>query len=172
MIFPFFSRRKREKAIEPLYGAMMAAALDPVLYARHGVPDTFEGRFEAVTLVAALVLRRLKALPPPAADVAQDLVDRTFDGLDSAMRAVGISDVGVPKRMKKFAQGFYGRLDAYTLALETSDAALGEALSRNTLDGNAASDDFVAHVRMLERDLDRQSLKELVGGELGQGRTG
>lgn len=166
MIFSFLKRRKRSQAIEPLYGAMMAAALDPQLYARHGVPDTFEGRFEAVTLQAGLVLRRLKDLPAPAGEVAQDLVDRTFDGLDAAMREVGISDVGVPKRMKKFAQGFYGRLEAYSTALGEGDDALATALARNLLDGKMAPPDLVAEVRQRVARLEDASLEDLVAGRL------
>lgn len=168
MIFSFLRRRKRGEAIEPLYGAMMAAALKPELYAALGVPDTFEGRFESVTLHAGLVLRRLKALPPPADDMAQDFVDRTFDGLESAMREIGISDVAVPKRMKKFAQGFYGRIEAYTAALApgASSEALGEALSRNLLDGAAAGEGLLAHVRCVAEGLERAGLDHLVRGQL------
>lgn len=172
MIFSFFKRRNRNAAIDPLYGAMMAAALDPVLYARLGVPDTFEGRFEAVTLVSGMVLRRLKGLPPPADAVAQDLVDRTFDGFDSAMREVGISDVGVPKRMKKFAKGYYGRLEAYIPAFAGDDAALSEALSKNLLEGRAATPELVSHVRALEATLAAVTLDDLIAGRLAPQSTG
>lgn len=48
------------------------------------------------------------------------------------MRELGIGDQGVPKRMKKFAGMFYGRLEAYAAALDASDAtALAAALARN-----------------------------------------
>ena len=173
MIFSFsrilsLFRRRAADEIEPLYGAMMAVALDPVLFRRFSVPDTFEGRFEAVTLTTCLILRRLKALPPPAADVAQDLVDRTFDGLESEMRAIGISDNGLPRRMKKFAQGFYGRLDAYTAALAPGAGAeaLGQALGRNLLEGAEVSPELAAHVRTLATTFDALSLDDLVAGRL------
>ena len=167
MIFSFLKRRRAD-AIEPLYGAVMAAALNPVLFQRFGVPDTFEGRFEAVTLHAGLVLRRLGALPPPADDLAQDLVDRIFDGFDSAMRSIGISDNGLPRRMKKFAQGFYGRLDAYTAALAPGAGAeaLGQALGRNLLEGAEVSPELAAHVRTLATTFDALSLDDLVAGRL------
>lgn len=166
-------RRRAVDEIEPLYGAMMAAALNPMLFQRFGVPDTFEGRFETVTLTTCLILRRLKVLPPPAADVAQDLVDRTFDGLESAMRSIGISDNGLPRRMKKFAQGFYGRLDAYTAALAPgADAdALSHALGRNLLEGAEVSPDLAAHVRTLATTFDALSLDDLIAGRLTKAPT-
>jgi len=165
MILSFFKKRQRGQGIAPLYGAIMAKALNPLLYSSHGLPDTFEGRFESVTLHTALVLRRLKALPPPAADLAQELVDRVFDGLESAMREVGIGDMGIPKRMKSFAKGFYGRLGAYTAALDAGDAqALAQALSRNVLEGAPATPGFVDYVIEFSKQLDQCS-----GVEIGRG---
>lgn len=167
MILSFFSKRKRQQEIKPLYGAIMAKALNPFLYLHYGVPDTFEGRFEAVTLHTALVLRRLRALPPPAADMAQDLVDRVFDGLESAMREIGIGDMGVPKRMKSFAKGFYGRLAAYTEALDGGDAGtLADALGRNILEGAEASTAFVAYVSDFANELNGLSAGDLARGNL------
>jgi len=168
MIASLFGRRRRAQAIEPLYGAIMARALDYDLYRHHGVPDTFEGRFEAVTLVAGLVLRRLAQLPPPAADAAQDLVDRTFDGVDSAMREVGISDVGVPKRMKKFTSAFYGRLAAYGAALapDAPAGALKAALEKNLLEGAPAGAALVAAVAGFSVALAALPLDRIVAGHL------
>lgn len=168
MIFSLLKRRKREQGIEPLYGAMMARALDPQLFTPGNVPDTFEGRFESVTLHAALVLRRLAVLPAPASDMAQELVDRIFDGVDSAMREVGISDVGVPKRIKNFAKGFYGRLNAYREALAEGAApeALAEALSRNVLEGQPATAELQEYVRTTAHLLAGAGLETFMRGEV------
>ncbi len=85
----------------------------PALYLALGVPDTVEGRFEALCLHVVLVLRHLRRLPAPAADIAQDLVNSVFAQLDSSLRELGVGDMGVSKRMKKLAQAFYGRAAAY-----------------------------------------------------------
>jgi cytochrome b pre-mRNA-processing protein 3 len=54
------------------------------------------------------------------------------------MRELGIGDNGVPKRMKKLAGMFYGRLDSYARALESGDIdALEAALRRNIHPENA-----------------------------------
>lgn len=172
MIFSLLKRRKRQQGIEPLYGAMMARALDPQLFAPGNVPDTFEGRFESVTLHAALILRRLAGLPAPAAEMAQELVDRIFDGVDSAMREVGISDVGVPKRIKHFAKGFYGRLSAYTEALAEDAApdALADAIARNVLEGQAATPELCAYVRQTAGLLAAADLQTFLRGEVPAAR--
>lgn len=164
MIFSFFRQKKRDQAIEPLYGAIMAAALNPRIYTHFSVPDTFEGRFEAASLHFSLALRKLRQFPPPAGDVAQDLVDHFFDGLDSAMRQSGISDNALPKRIKKFAQGFYGRLESYNRALEPDapPSQLAEVLERNLLEGGAAKGELVLYVRTLADHLDADNLKDLI----------
>ena len=67
-----------------------------------------------------------------SAEIAQLLIDEFFLDVDHSLRELGISDTGVPKRMKKLAKMFYGRTEAYEDALERDDhAALAAALSRN-----------------------------------------
>ena len=115
------------------------------------MPDTPEGRFECLTLHLVLVLRQLRRLPPPAADVAQDLVDAFFRQLDASLREMGVGDMGVPKRMKKLAQAYFSRAAFYDRALDSGDrgrlaAALAEhfgsgaplrGLARYALDSEA-----------------------------------
>ena len=38
--------------------------------------------------------------------------------MDNSLRELGFGDLGVPKRMKKMAEAFYGRAAAYREALE------------------------------------------------------
>jgi cytochrome b pre-mRNA-processing protein 3 len=133
MILGLFRKDPRAPLVDGLHRRVAEAARAPVLYARLGVPDTVEGRFEALALHLVLVLRRLRRLPPPAKEVAQDLVDAFFRHLDATLREIGIGDMGVPKRMKKLAQAFYGRAAAYDGALDSTDparvaAALAEPL--------------------------------------------
>ncbi|MGY2050932.1 ubiquinol-cytochrome C chaperone family protein [Methylobacterium sp. JK268] len=126
----------RRRAIEALHIRINAAARVPALYLDLGVPDTVEGRFEILCLHVILTLRGLRGLPAPAADIAQDLVDSVFAQLDASLRELGVGDLGVAKRMKKLAQAFYGRAQAYDDALDARDeAALAASLARNVLGG-------------------------------------
>lgn len=160
MIFGLFGKRsKRLAPVNALLDRVTAASRQPALYLEGGIPDTFEGRFESLTLHVFLVLRRLRELPAPAADLAQEFVDAAFAYLEYGFRQGGISDIAVPKRMKKIGQMFYGRIQAYESALASSDPAeLIEALRRNTGCGEGAAA-LAAYVRqatqaLAGRDLD------------------
>jgi len=132
MIFAMFRRSGNERVIDRLHGDIVAAVRQPSLYADYGVEDTFEGRFELLTLCATLLVRRLALLPSPAPEAAQELTDRVFSELDAAMREMGVGDLAVPKRIKKLADAFLGRRNAYDLALGAdSQDQLSAALARN-----------------------------------------
>jgi cytochrome b pre-mRNA-processing protein 3 len=126
-----FGSRANQEIVERLHDTVMQAARHPLIYTKGGVPDTLEGRFDCVTLHMVLVLRRLKALPPPASDLASDLVDRLFAGFDQALREIGVGDVTIPKRMKTMASAFAGRAKAYEQAFLNGDTDLFEVLARN-----------------------------------------
>jgi cytochrome b pre-mRNA-processing protein 3 len=118
MIFGLFRKGDEQKAVERLYGELVAASRRPMLYTAMQVPDSLEGRFEALTLHVALVQRRLKQIGASAAEVGQLLTERFFSDLDSAMREIGVGDLGVPRKMKALAGAYFGRLAAYDAMLE------------------------------------------------------
>lgn len=126
-----FGARANQDIVERVYGAVMQAARQPLLFTQGGVPDTLEGRFDCLTLHVVLVLRRLKALPPPAQDLAGDLVDRLFAGFDQALREMGVGDVTIPKRMKTMAAAFAGRAKAYEQGFLDGEAEFSAVLARN-----------------------------------------
>jgi cytochrome b pre-mRNA-processing protein 3 len=133
MIFAQWRARRASKAlIEQILGEIVAAARRPTLYEALGAPDRIDGRFELLTLHAGLVLRRLAALGGVANGVAQDLVDSLFAHFDDTLREMGLSDIGVAKRLKTMGSAFYGRNAAYATALDDSSPAdLATALARN-----------------------------------------
>ena len=156
----------RRRAVEGLHRALNEAARRPGLYLALGVPDTVEGRFEALCLHAYLVLRRLNRLPAPAADVAQDLVNSVFAQLDASLRELGVGDLGVGKRMKKLGAAFYGRAAGYDAALDGGDAAaLPAVLARNVLGGAPDSEavGLAAYVRAADAALGAADLDALLG---------
>ncbi|MCZ8374883.1 MAG: ubiquinol-cytochrome C chaperone family protein [Beijerinckiaceae bacterium] len=163
---PFFT--PRESPIAALYGDIVAASRAPEAFRHFGVVDDFEGRFERLVIVATLVLRRLRALGGEAEPLAQALVDRLFEDLDDGLRRAGVSDLAVGKRVKKLAQGFYGRAEAYTAALEAGEGALREVLSRNLMSGRIAPADIhaglLAEIEAWRRRLDAADLRTLLAG--------
>lgn len=170
MILRFFREDPRRRQVDRLHERVAAASRRPGLYTGLGVPDTVEGRFEALALHLILVVRRLSGLPPPADDVAQELVDSTFRHLDVSLREMGVGDLTVPKRIKKLAAAFYGRVQAYGAALDGGDrAALLDALGRNVTGegpatgGGAAVRGLADYVVEAEHQLASQDLDTLLG---------
>lgn len=133
MIFGLFRNRRHNQAIvKRQYDALTVVSRHPVFFLEYGLPDTVMGRFEMLSVVMILFFRRTSTAATSGQELAQEIVDALFQDLDHSIRELGIGDVGVPKRMKKFAGMFYGRLESYAKALEAKDAdQLAEALSRN-----------------------------------------
>ena len=142
MIFRLFRRSDNRAVIEGLYAAVVSASRQPVLFTSLGMSDTFEGRFDCLTLHAALVLRRLNVLEVPGPEMAQDLIDAVFRHFDRTLREMGVGDTTVPKRMKKLAEAFLGRSSAYDEALRSGEGAVAAALKRNifSAEGEMATD--------------------------------
>lgn len=133
MMFGLFRTRKHNQAIvHRQYEALTAASREPVFFLDFSVPDTVMGRFELLSVVMILFFRRTANAPLSGQQLAQEIVDAFFQDLDHSIRELGIGDVGVPKRMKKFAGMFYGRLESYAAAMDGNDVeALARALARN-----------------------------------------
>ena len=168
MVF-FFGRKRalaKKQLVERLYAEIVAAVRQPELYTEYGVADTFEGRFELLTLHAGLVLKRLSDAEAPGPVLAQDLVDAIFHHLDSGLREAGVGDLAVPKRMKTLAEAFLGRSAAYDDALRKGEQALAAALLRNMLDGDGAAGPLARYGLAVHRRLNDASLDDLLGQPL------
>ena len=138
MHFRLFRRDPQAATIAALYGAIVAQARNPAFYLAYEVPDTPEGRFEVLVLHLALLCVRLRREGEAAQSLSQGVFDMFCRDMDHNLREMGISDVRVPKTMRKLAEAFYGRLDAYDRALAVDgDEALVAALERNVLGGAA-----------------------------------
>jgi cytochrome b pre-mRNA-processing protein 3 len=164
MVFRLFRRSANHDLIDRLRGEIVAAARDPALYADYGIEDDLEGRFETLTLHAALVLRRLNRMPSPGPEIAQDLTDSLFRFLDGAVRETGVGDSGLRKRMRSIAEAFLGRAAAYDKALNSGRKEIAAALARNVYDGRGDPDRLARYVEVAGRSLDNASLEALMAG--------
>jgi cytochrome b pre-mRNA-processing protein 3 len=182
MILSVF-RRRHERNIATLYGAIVAQARSTTFYSSYGVPDTVEGRFEVIVLHLVLVLRRLGQDVVPKQQSATDLNgpgrglghvagQQLFDlfcgDLDDNLREMGVGDMAVPRRMRHFGEAFYGRQAAYCAALaDPSEKALEKALARNIFGLAAADGRAVAlarYARAAANRLSAQAGDTLVAG--------
>ncbi|HVY20226.1 MAG TPA: ubiquinol-cytochrome C chaperone family protein [Bauldia sp.] len=156
MLGRLFRRDSAAGAIaSALYGAIVAQARAPALYTDFGVPDTVTGRFEMVTLHVILMLDRLEREGEAGRPLGQAVFDLYVKDMDRSLRELGIGDLGVPKRMKKMAEAFYGRHDAYRQALAAGDRQrMAEAVARNVYpDGNRNAAAALADYSLASRHL-------------------
>jgi cytochrome b pre-mRNA-processing protein 3 len=126
-----FRRNRHRAQAHATYASIVERARAPAFFLRFEVPDTLDGRFEMIALHMFLVLNRLKAEHEATSEFAQALFDAMFADLDRGLREMGASDIGVGRRVKEMATGFYGRLRAYDEGLSGEDAVLRDALRRN-----------------------------------------
>jgi cytochrome b pre-mRNA-processing protein 3 len=161
-------RRHPDAAVLALYAAMVKAARAPVFFAAWQVPDTLDGRFEMIAVIAFLVLQRLKPAPE-AAGFAQALHDTMFADFDRNLREMGASDLGVGRQVKTMAKSFYGRIRAYERGLagaENLDEALRRNLFGTTTPQPAQIVAAAAYLRRAAAALETVPVTTLMAGEL------
>jgi cytochrome b pre-mRNA-processing protein 3 len=148
-IWPFRPSRAEEDA-DRLLDAVMAASRRPAWFGEGRTPDTMEGRFEAMAVNAGLALIRVQA-EPGAEPLAQSFTDKLFRHFDAGLREAGVGDTTVPKKMRGLASSFYGRLQAYGMAIKAGDSSLAEALVRNVGASEAFAQRLADHLRETAR---------------------
>jgi cytochrome b pre-mRNA-processing protein 3 len=166
MMFRLFRRSANRELIDRLSGEIVAASRHSALYADYGIEDSLEGRFEALALHAALVLRRLNQMAPPAPEIAQELTDALFRSFDAALREAGIGDISVPRHMKALARAFLGRAGAYDRALRGAAPELEAALLRNVYEGRGNPARLARFVKAANDALAGAPLDALIGGKI------
>ncbi len=163
----FFTPSPLKHEAHALYLAAVEQARQPFLYTGYHVPDTFDGRFDAIVLHVFLLMKRLKNEPDARNhSLAQLLSETFFSDMDRSMREMGVGDTGVGKRIKKMASAFLGRINAYEAA--NNEDLLAEALARNLYRGaegsgeNAKRLSQYAHACM--KALAQQPVAEIASG--------
>ncbi len=156
-MFSRFLQRSRQSddIATALYGAIVAQARNPALYADRAVPDTVEGRFEMVVLHMALVLRHLRTDEAEKA-IGQRIFDLFCGDMDHSLREMGVGDLSVGKRMREMAEAFYGRAGVYDTGLTGGDpaaivATMARAVYNGAADGQPAA--LAAYAMAADRGL-------------------
>jgi cytochrome b pre-mRNA-processing protein 3 len=158
--------RKQTAAFE-LYTAMVTQSRQPDFYAKLGVPDTIEGRFDLILVHAFILFRRLKA-DDGDRDLAQRIFDVMFADLDQNMREMGIGDVGILKRIRKMSESYHGRIVAYEEGVQSGAAELAAALDRNLFADRKVSNEqlmaMVGYIHDALTSLENQTILQMQNG--------
>lgn len=138
LINPSYRRAKRRA--RRVFEGVMAQTRRPDFYTQFAIPDDFDGRFEVLSLHSALFLKalqvralqlRAQSAPTPQtgasardySKMSQAYFDVMFENLDYALREMGVGDLGVPRRIKKYMMAFHGRAKAYEAGLGGANSA-------------------------------------------------
>ncbi len=167
------------EAGESLFAAASDQSRAPAFYEAMGVPDTVEGRFEMTALHVWLILRKLKGGDRAARNVAQKLFDVMFASFDDALRELGVGDLIVGKKIRKMAESFYGRVQAYDAAIENAaggdnEMTLAAALARNVYESSdpEIAARLVDYVRAAAQAIDNQPQVNVVRGVVSFSEVG
>lgn len=150
--------------VRPLWHRVVELARDKAWYRDHGIADTVSGRFDAITLVLALVLLRMEREPELITPSVR-LTELFVDDMDGQLRQSGVGDLVVGKHMGKLMSVLGGRLGSIREALPQGEHALTQVLARNTTlrDGADAGGIARAALALAER-LDALSADDIAAG--------
>lgn len=169
-IFNFSGSKAINETARKIYLSLVEQARQPAFYRSFGVPDTPDGRFDMIVLHAFLLFRRFKRDHKQTETLGQAVFDLMFSDMDQNLREMGVGDLGVGKRIKGMAKGFYGRVDAYEKGLDDTNETLEKALKRNLFRKTSPSTTQVSAVRAYMQSqaarLDSIDTESLLAGDL------
>lgn len=171
MLRRLFLPSDESNAARRLYVKTVEQARNQVFYENLKVPDTVTGRFDMISLHGFLVMNRLQA-PDAPREFAELYCSMIFNDMDRNLREMGVGDLSVGKKVRKLAEGFYGRSAAYRSALTQEQDAeqLSTVLSRNIYAGAEPSGDVLRlvedYVRRTAAHLSAQDLAAFQKGEI------
>ena len=166
-----WGQRRQSREAETLYAAAIEVARRPIFYQQFGVQDSVDGRFDSLSLVVILIMRRLKNCGADGKEISQQLFDSMFADMDLSLREMGAGDLGVSKRVRAMAEAFLGRLESYVDAIDENDKkSFSEALSRNLFRGNETIDPLangiVDYLFALVTEIDSLPADHVLAGKL------
>jgi cytochrome b pre-mRNA-processing protein 3 len=164
------SSRDRRQVARSLYGSSVTAARAGAFYARWGVPDTLQGRFEMIALHVALTLRRLSAEGEGGRRLGVALTETFVVDMDDGMRELTFGDLAVPREVKRAAAALFDRHAAYLAALApASDMSLAEVLRAQLAylaPGGLDVSRLADYVNRCASALDAQPAAQILSGQL------
>ena len=153
--------------LRPLWHRVVELAREPGWYSKGGIADTVPGRFDAISLVLALVLLRMEREPDLIGPSAR-LTELFVNDMEGQLRQSGIGDPTVGKQMGKLMSTLGGRIGAYREGLAADDDTVLEgAVARNvSLIEGADPSHVAAEIRVLAGELAALTNAQLLAGEI------
>jgi len=122
-MFNWFNRKTVDKDVARRWrDAVTAQARVPEPFLKEWVTDTIYGRFNMVTLVATLAMRRMRALGGDGKALSEAFTELLFSDFDHALRENGVGDSSIARRIRKMGEEFFGLAKAVDEALDAGGA--------------------------------------------------
>lgn len=133
LFFP--ARYKAAMSAQNLHAAILSEARAPHLFGDLRIPDTMDGRVDAIALFAGMVSARLVSHGVQGRRVTEALNARLFDSFDAGLRETGVGDASIARKIRKIGERFVGLGVAMTEAIHGPDplADSTEVLIRNDI---------------------------------------
>jgi cytochrome b pre-mRNA-processing protein 3 len=162
-----FGNEREAPEMAALWRRMVAIARDPAWYSERGVIDSMAGRFDALSMVLALVLLRMEG-SPALRQPSSRLTELFIADMDGQLRQEGFGDPVVGKRITQLMSVLAGRIQACREGFGASDPmVLESAVQRNvTLLDHAGPAPVAAALRELWARLQALPDAALLAGEL------
>jgi cytochrome b pre-mRNA-processing protein 3 len=160
--------QRNELRASKLYGAIVAQARLPAFYREFALPDTLEGRFASLSLHLFAVLDRLKAEGSAARNLAQALTDHFSEDMETVLRELGVSDLRIPKKMRRLAASSATLLESYEAA--NAGGTLAEEIAKSLpMESEAAKEtaaQLAPYLHEVMRRLRAQTIADIEAGRL------
>jgi cytochrome b pre-mRNA-processing protein 3 len=163
--------RDRHEKARSLYGSIVTQARSRRFYARWGVPDTADGRFEMILLHLVIMLHRLGREGQAGQNLARALTEAFAVDLDDNLREMTVGDLAVPRHVKRAVGALHERHVSYGTALAASDdgpltAALQARLEAVGAGGGLEAGRICAYIRQVSCRLDVLPGAEVLAGQI------
>ena len=167
----------RRQTARSLYGSIVTQARCRGFYARWGVPDSPEGRFEMIALHLILVLRRLADEGELGHRLARALTEAFVIDIDDSLREMTVGDLAVPRHVKRAVAVLHDRYATYGAALDAAadrdglgaavQARLSALRGADRLDAGSVA----AYMADAARSLKQQPGDDVLAGRLAWPQT-
>jgi len=167
------TQRDPREEVRPLWHKVVAISRTPDFYARCGVADTIDGRFDMIVHVLSLTMLRMEQSGDLGLMTAR-LTELFVEDMDGQLRENGVGDVVVGKHIGRLMSALGGRMAALRKVLgqdfASRDAvAMAEVLERNVhWSENADAPALAVSLLALADQLAACSDAEVLAGDFGQ----
>jgi cytochrome b pre-mRNA-processing protein 3 len=161
----------KKKQIDPQVArrwrdAVTAASRQPEPFLKGWVTDTIYGRFNMVSLVATLAMRRMRTCGNDGRALTTAFSELLFSDFDHALRENGVGDSSIARRIRKMGEEFYGLAKAVDEALDAGapKQALIAVLQRNVQSDADKAAALAAHLLDMNVDIEDLSDARVLSG--------